>query len=154
MHGLLMSLRRAGLWQWSGEREKTLTQRVHGAFLGMERGGHPAGPAETLLLPQNANDWSEVSGLTPHFPHRPLLYSVKYRASVKSILGGAIVFQEATVKLEWWRPGQARGPLLSGGTVQSSWIAADQTGDVSDESPILLEVVCLFIPLGPHEAGP
>lgn len=101
MHGLLMSLKSWTVTMKERERKKSHTASPWG-FFGDVVWGHPAGPAETLLLLQNANylvrgPWAHP----PTLPHCPPLYSVKHRGSVKSILGGAIVFQEATVKLEW-----------------------------------------------------
>lgn len=85
------------------DRKKKSPTASPWGFFGDGVSGHPAGPAETLLLLQNANylvrgPWAHPP---PTLPHCPPIYSVKHRASVKSILGGAIVFQEATVKLEW-----------------------------------------------------
>lgn len=102
MHGLLMSLKSWTVTMKERE-EKNLIQQVHGAFLGDVVWGHPAGPAETLLLLQNANYLvrGPFGSPPPLSPTALPLYSVKHRGSVKSILGGAIVFQEATVKLEW-----------------------------------------------------
>lgn len=71
MHGLLMSFRRAGLWRWSREREKknlSYSESPWGCFWGWG-GEHPAGPAETLLLLQDANDL--VRGPWAHPPLSP-----------------------------------------------------------------------------------
>lgn len=124
MHGLLMSLRRAGLWRWRGEAKKTQPASPWG-FLGKGGGIRQAQQKQCSCSKMQIN-WSEVPGVTPHSPHCPPLYSVKYRASVKSILGRAIVFQEATVKLEWWRPGQGQGISPSQKSsalfLKSSWL--------------------------------
>lgn len=73
MHGLLMSLKSWTVTMKERERKKTShTASPWGFFGGDVVWGHPAGPAETLLLLQNANYLVRGPfGSPPHSPPLP-----------------------------------------------------------------------------------
>lgn len=135
MHGLLMSLRRVGLWLRRGEKKKSHTVSPW-SFLGVQQAEQKqCSCSKCKLLGQR----SLGSPLQPC----PPFYSAKYRGSVKSILGGAIVFQEGTVKLEWWRPGLGQGTSSkskrSGAVfLKNSWLEVRGVSWAAHRSAILL----------------
>lgn len=120
-----------------GGEKKNLIQWVHGASWASGR------PSRNCSLAQNAN-YLVRGPLAPPLHPCPPFDSVKYRGSVKSILGGAIVLQEGTVKLEWWRPGLGQGTSSkrSGAVfLKNSWLEVRGVSWAARRSPILL---CIF----------
>lgn len=97
-------------WTMTANRENNLIQWAHGVSKKKRLLDIRQKWGRNSALAQNANDL--VRG--PCAPPSPLLsvcplYSTEYRSSVKSILGGAIVLWEATVKLNCLGPGPGRG---------------------------------------------
>lgn len=144
MQGLLMSAGHAALWlrgkksdtvrQWSflykkRKKKKTWTsgKRGRNSALAPNANDLVRGPLAPLHPPS--------SSFLPCHPSPP--FCSEHWGSVKSILGGTIVPRQATVKLEWLRPAQARASLFIapgwGRGVQCCWKSCRPEGWVRDE---------------------
>lgn len=106
MNGFLMSVGSAGLWL--RRKKKNRIQWAH--RVSFKKNALDIRPVKQKQSPSTKCKLVGQRSLRPPNCNPPpscvpFLFCWEYRGSVKSIPEGAIVRREATVKLEWFRPG-------------------------------------------------